>query len=171
MGQEPAAPPQAGQEPDAAQEPKPNGQEPQGFDALPAETQAEIKKLRAEAASHRREALEAKAKAQEFEDRDKSELEKLTGKLTKTEQAKADAEARLLRYEVAQAKEVPAKLVPLLTATSQADLEAQADLILENAAPATEAAPQHDWDAGGRTPVEPQDDMNARMRKALGHST
>lgn len=91
----------------------------------------------------------AEAKLAEREEADKSELEKAQGKLTKAEQAAAEANAKLLRYEVAQEKEIPAKLVPLLTATEKEDLEAQADLILENAK--TDAKP--DFDGGARDPA------------------
>lgn len=84
----------------------------------------------------------------EIEQANASELEKAQGKLSKAEQAAASAEAKLLRYEVANDKEVPAKLVPLLTATTKEDLEAQADLILENAKPANP-----DFDGGTREPT------------------
>lgn len=145
MGQEPAPAPAEGQEPEAT--PTSEGQEPKaeskptGFDALPAETQAEIKKLRAEAAQYR-------TKAQELEDAQKSEIDKALTKAQRAESAKAEAEAKLLRYEVAQEKEVPAKLVPLLTATTREELEAQASLILENAKPATP-----EFDGGAREPA------------------
>lgn len=152
MGQEPEAPekapetPAEGQEPEAPKE----GQELQGKPEGEPETfdKEYVKTLRAEAAKHRKEAQEAKAKAQEYEDAQKSELEKAQGKLTTAEKAKADAEAKLLRYEVAQEKEVPAKLVPLLTASTKDDLEIQADLILENAKPANA-----DFDGGPRDPA------------------
>lgn len=155
---DPESTPQEGEKPNPAPEPKdPPKSEPSGFDALPEETKAEIRKLRAEAASNRKEAQEAKAKVEEFEQANASELEKAQGKLTKAEQAKAEAEAKLLRYEVAQEKEVPAKLVPLLTATTKEDLEAQADLILENAKPASP-----DFDGGAREPApEPKDASEA----------
>lgn len=108
------------------------------------------------------------ARAQELEDAQKTELEKLSSKATKAEQAKAEAEAKLLRYEVAAAKEVPAKLWPLLTATDQEGLEAQADLILENAA----SAPTPSFDGGAREPAPenktPEQEHNDLFLEALG---
>lgn len=164
MGQEPAAEPQAGPEPTPAPEPKVD--EPKGdtktFDS------EYVTKLRNEAAASRKARQELEAKLNEYEERDKSELEKLTGKLTKAEQAKAEADARLLRYEVAQEKEVPAKLVPLLTATDKEGLEAQADLILENAA--KPASP--DFDGGAREaapePKSPELALNDTVLELFG---
>jgi hypothetical protein len=111
-------------------------------------------------------------KARELEDAQKSELEKAQGKLTKAEQAAADANAKLLRFEVAQEKEVPAKLVPLLTAKTKEDLEAQADLILENVK-AGEESP--DFNGGAREPAPdpktPEEAHNETFLQALGLRT
>lgn len=130
--------------------PTSEGQEPQGDDKPETFSRDYVESLRAESAKNRKKAQEAAAKVQEYEDQNKSELEKLAGKLQKAEQAKAEAEASLLRYEVAQEKEVPAKLVPLLTATDREGLESQADLIVENA---KANAPKPEFDGGAREPA------------------
>lgn len=165
MGQEPENAPQEGQEPAPAPEEKPTG-----FDALPAETQAEIRKLRAEAASNRKAAQEAQAKVTEYEEANKSELEKLSSKLAQAEQAKVQTEAKLLRYQVAQEREVPAKLVPLLTGTTKDELEAQAALILDNTKP-----DKPDFDGGARQPApkpkSAEEQHNADVLAMLGLST
>lgn len=109
-----------------------------------------VKQLRSEAARYRKEAQEAKAKAADFEDRDKSELEKLTGKLTKAEQEKADAESRLLRYEIATEKQIPADALDLLTGSTREELEAKADKLLELV---KNKAPAADFDGGARDPA------------------
>ena len=134
----PAEDQQASDAPEATEEPK---QFDEGY----------VKKLRAEAAKYRTEAQEAKAKAQEYEDAQKSELEKAQDKLAATEEAKAQAEATLLRYEVATSKGVPSQLMELLTGSSQEELERQADLILENAK--TADAPQATFEGGPREPA------------------
>lgn len=166
MGQEPTPTPAEGQEPAApseGQEPQGEAPKPSGFDALPPETQAEIKKLRAEAAQYR-------TKAQEYEDAQKSEVQKAETKAQRAEAAKAEAEAKLLRYEVANEKEVPAKLFPLLTASTRDELEAQAALILETAKP---AAP--DFDGGPREPAPeptaPDAQHNELVSALLGRSS
>lgn len=126
-----------------------------------------VKKLRAEAAKHRKEAAEAKAKAQEYEDAQKSELERAQDKLTQLETAKADAEARLLRYEVAAEKNVPGNLMDLLVGDSKEELEAKADLILENVKPAE--APQATFEGGPREPApEPKTADQAHNELIVG---
>ena len=97
----------------------------------------------------KRRAEAAEAKVREYEEANASELEKAQAKVAKAEQAKAEAEARLTRFEVASEKEVPPKLVPLLTATSREELEAQADLIIENA----KTEPDPEFDGGARDPA------------------
>lgn len=153
----PAEDQQASEAPEATEEPK---QFDEGY----------VKKLRAEAAKYRTEAQEAKAKAQEYEDAQKTELERAQDRLTQTEQAKADAEARLLRYEVAAEKQVPAHLLDLLVGDSKEDLEAKADLILENVKPAE--APQATFEGGPREPapqpVEPGAAHNQLIVDLLG---
>lgn len=111
----------------------------------------------------------AAAKLAEIEQANASELEKAQGRATKVEKELAEAQAKLLRHEVAAEKEVPAKLVPLLTATGKEELEAQADLILENAKPASS-----DFGGGAREPAEetltPEQEHNRLFLKALGIS-
>jgi hypothetical protein len=132
--------------------------------------EAYVKQLRGEAASARTARKDLEAKIAEYEERDKSETEKLTGKISKAEQRAADAESKLLRYEVAQEKNVPAKLVPLLTGKTREDLEAQAALILENAKPA-----DPDFDGGIREPAgpakTPEQEHNETFLAALGIPT
>jgi hypothetical protein len=113
MGQEPAAPAE-GQEPQAA-EPKDTPDTQPSASGEPTTFSPEyVKELRSEAARHRKEAQEAKAKAAEYEDRDKSELEKITGKLTKAEERAQAAENTLLRFQVAAEKQLPKELIPRL---------------------------------------------------------
>lgn len=135
------ATPVEGQEPTTVTDP---AGEPKVFDA------DYVRKLRGEAAAHRKEAQEAKARVDEFENAQRSELERATAKTTKAEQRAAQAEAKLLRFEIATEKQVPSKLVPLLTGTTREELEAQAALLLENAKPA-----DPDFDAGARDPAPP----------------
>lgn len=150
----PAEDQQAAEAPEATEEPK-------VFD------EGYVKKLRAEAAKYRTEAQEAKAKAQEYEDAQKSELERAQDKLTQIETAKAEAEARLLRYEVAREKNIQGNLMDLLTGTSKEELEAQADLILENVKPAE--APQATFDGGPRVPApEPKTPDQAHNELIVG---
>lgn len=172
MGQEPEA--QTGQEPDAGKKNE-GGQEPQGatpgsFDSLPPETQAEIKKLRAEAAENRRLAREASAKVEEYESANASELEKAHKAREKAEKEAADSKAKLLRFEVATDKQVPAEAVDLLTGSTREELEAQADKLLALAAKSKSA----DFDGGAREPAPdsrpPEQQHNEAVLALLGVS-
>lgn len=160
MGQEPENTPESGQEPASTDEPVVK----QTFDA------DYVKQLRAEAASHRKEAQEVKQRLQELEDRDASELEKAQNKVTKEAQRAEAAEARLTRYEVAAEKQVPAEAVELLTGSTREELEAQADKILSFAAKPEAPAPE--FDGGAREPapevLTPEQSHNRLFLEQLG---
>ncbi len=107
------------------------------------------------------------AKLEEIENANASELEKAQKKAAEAERIANESTAKLLRFEVANDLEVPAKLVPLLTATDREGLEAQANLILENAKTATP-----NFDGGARKPAEeelsPEEAHNKLFLKAVG---
>jgi hypothetical protein len=166
MGQEPeVTTPQEGQEPAPATEPKEEAKTPT-FDA------DYVKQLRSEAAASRKARQELEAKLNEYEERDKSEVEKLTSKLAKAEQAKAEADARLLRFEVAQTKEVPAEAVDLLSGTTREELEASADKILNLVKSRTDNENEPNFDGGAREPApenkSPEDAHNESVLALLG---
>jgi regulator of protease activity HflC (stomatin/prohibitin superfamily) len=134
-------------------------------------TQAELDRIVAERLGRERQKYEGyedlKAKAQrleELEAQNQSEAQKAQAKADKEAQRAAQAEARLLRYEVATEKEIPVKLVPLLTATTRDELEAQAALILENAKP---ALPEFDGGARETAPT-PKTPEQAHQDVVLG---
>lgn len=84
---------------------------------------------------------EIKAKAEKFdevEESKKSDLDKLTGKLTKAEERAAKAERALLVSEVAREKGVP---VALLTGSTKEELEAAADALIAFRGDKTEEEP------------------------------
>lgn len=164
MGETPETPAE-GQVPDAPESQE--GQEPQDKPQGESKTYDEdyVKQLRSENAKRRIKEQQLEERLEELEGANKSEAEKAQAKATKAEQRAAEAEAKLLRFEVAQEKNVPAKLVPLLTAASREDLEAQADLILENAA---QPAPP-DFDGGARDPApEPKTPQQAHDELVVG---
>lgn len=75
-----------------------------------------------------RQALEVRLK--EFEDRDKTELQRLEERAAAAEKAAADRESALLRYRVATAKNLPADLVDRLKGDTEEELSADADALL-----------------------------------------
>jgi hypothetical protein len=100
------------------------GQEPEKFD------REYVQQLRRENAQARKRAQEAEQRAKEYEDRDKTDQEKLNERATTAEKRAADAETRLLRHEVAAAKNVPANLAKFLTGSTKQELEKAADELL-----------------------------------------
>jgi hypothetical protein len=76
---------------------------------------------------------DAQTRLQELEDRDKSETQKLADRIAQAEKRAADAEANLLRHEVAAAKGVKARW---LSGTTREELEAAADEYLADHPPA-----------------------------------
>lgn len=107
------------------------------------------------------------AKLKEFEDRDKSESEKLADKVAAAEKRADEAEARALRMEVATAKGLNAAQAKRLVGSTKEDLEADADEILEafpakdGATPPPTRKPAADL-KGGSDPTSSDDDVDIR---------
>lgn len=97
-------------------------------------TQADVDRIVGERVRREREKFAdydaLKAKAAEA-DTSKSDLQKLTDRVTAAEKRAADAEAKQLRAEVASAKGLSAAQAKRLTGTSKEELEADADELLE----------------------------------------
>jgi hypothetical protein len=83
--------------------------------------------------------------------------------MTDQPEAASDAEAKLLRYEVALQKGLDARLAERLRGSSREELEADADTL---AALAHRYQAQHapNYDGGVRTPPPRQRDMNDVLR-------
>lgn len=109
---EPADPPEPDGDPDPSGDPEPEP-EPEGADKLGDAGKKALERMKAERAAAKKEAAEAKKaaaealrKVQEFEDRDKSELDKATEKAEKAEARAKAATDRAVKAEVkALAKE------------------------------------------------------------------
>lgn len=101
-------------------------------------------KRRAREAERARKELEAKV--QSFEDRDKSEQEKLAERATRAEAELQAARAETLRLKVAAEAGLPAELQEFLTAADEDGLKAQASKL--KAVAAATAAPRTPADLG-----------------------
>jgi hypothetical protein len=102
----------------AAKQPK-NASEP----TIPPEVERALRKANKEAETLR-------LKLREFEDRDKSEAEKLADRAETAEKRAAEAEQRLLRSEVAAEKGLTAAQARRLVGSTREELEADADDLL-----------------------------------------
>jgi hypothetical protein len=79
-----------------------------------------------------KEAEALRLKLKEIEDRDKSDLDKLKDRATLAEKRAEDAEAKILRLEVAAEKGLTMAQAKRLVGATREDLEADADELLES---------------------------------------
>jgi hypothetical protein len=101
--------------------------EPQGNAASETDWKAEARKWEARAkADH-----DAANKWREFEENQKSEVEKMTDELTRYRTEASEASVKLLRYEIAAQKGIPSEAIELLKGDSREELEAAADKLLD----------------------------------------
>lgn len=174
-GQEPTVNPPDGQEPEGpgGQEPTngertDEGQAPDKFDAK------YVKELRQDAAKTRKALQAAEARLREFEDRDKTELEKLTARADAADQKAADAQRQLLKLEVAAHKQLTADWVDRLRGDTIEELEADADRLLGQIAQQYQPPPARTsaFDGGARQkPAEkrtPEQEHNQFLLGVLG---
>lgn len=136
-----------------------------GQKALAAERKAKSAAERqAKAAQKQIDDLSKKLKA--YEDRDKSESDRLTERATAAEKQAADAQTQLLRYEVAASKKLPSEWAARLQGSTQEELEADADQLLETLAGQQQRqTPSYD---GGVRQTAKQADMNSLIRQQAG---
>jgi len=117
---------------------------------------------------------DAATKLQQFEDRDKTEAQKLTERAEAAERRVAEIEAHAIRLEVAAEKGLTPAQAKRLVGTSRAELEADADELLETfkpAAPAEEPTglPSLDLGTRGTAPLPLNGDpLEQALRKSLG---
>lgn len=127
-----------------------------GGDASKTYDEAYVKKLRDEAAKHRREKAEIAGRLKEYEDQNKTEAERLEERAATAEQRATAAEAASLRLEVALDKAPEGmsivqvrKLAKRLTGATREELEADAEELFSDFAP--------DDDDGQEPPRRPRE--------------
>jgi hypothetical protein len=162
MGQEPATEPAKGEpeapepsKPEANNEPPASGDSPKTFD------ETYVKELRAENAKWRIEAQQRQERLEEYEEQNKSELERAQSKAAKAEGKAQEAEAALLRFQIAAEKQVPGEALDLLSGKTREELEASADKILNLVKNRNENSEKPDFDGGAREPAENTDPVQA----------
>lgn len=111
--------------------PEPTSQPP----APPAPSADDTAAMKAALEKANKEAAAYRHKLKEFEDRDKTDSEKLTERAAAAEHRAAEAEARALRLEVAAAKGLTPSQVKRLVGSTREELEADADELLADFAP------------------------------------
>jgi hypothetical protein len=126
-----------------------------------------LQEERRKARAAERQLTELQQRLKEFEDRDKTEAQKLAEAKQAAEATAKDATTKLLRYEVAAKKKLPAEWAARLQGSTPEELEADADLLLE-ALGAQQQRNTPSYDGGVRKPAAAPTDMNALIRRAAG---
>lgn len=176
-GQEPGSDPSAsgnagGGNPGPGAQPTPTT--PSGGESwltqLPAEAQAEIRRLRSEAGDYRSKAKEFETKVRQFEDRDKTDQQKLEERATTAESKAQAIEAKLQRFEVAAEKGLPSQLAGRLQGSTREELAADADKLMQEFGVGGGSDPSTpSFDAGARRPTGTgPKTMNGLIRQAVG---
>lgn len=114
-------------------------------EAPKADVPPEIKRALAKA---NKEAADLRGKLKEFEDRDKSEAEKVAERAATAEKAASDAAGELLRLKTAIAKEVPAHLLKFVQGGDEAAIEASIEEVLTAFAASKPTGPRPDPSQG-----------------------
>ncbi|MFB7162323.1 hypothetical protein [Streptomyces sp. NPDC056242] len=137
-----------------------------GHKALTAERKARTTAEK-QAKSAQRQLEEMQGRLQAFEDRDKTDAQKLTEAKTAAEKDAQDARSKLMRFEIAAAKKLPAEWAARLQGSTKEDLEADAEALLE-ALGTQQQRNTPSYDGGVRTGAPATTDMNALIRRAAG---
>jgi DNA segregation ATPase FtsK/SpoIIIE-like protein len=119
--------------PDPDPDPTPDPDDHPDPDPDPPNHEAEARKWKALARKHEKQAKANATKAtklDELEEASKTEIQKAADKAALSEKRATEAELKATRFEVAQGKEVPAKLMKFLTGSSKEELEESADELL-----------------------------------------
>ncbi|MFJ7176412.1 hypothetical protein ACIQXA_08390 [Streptomyces massasporeus] len=103
-------------------------------------------------------------KLQAFEDRDKTEAQKLAEAKAAAESEAATAKQELLRYRVAAKKKLPAELAARLRGATEEEMETDAESLLEVLGQRSTPS----YDGGVRKPAPAPTDMNALIRSKAG---
>lgn len=123
----------------------------------PDAVKAAIQRERDAAKAARHDAENLRNKLKEYEDRDKSESEKLAERIAETERVAAEATARNLRYEVAAARGLDLKAASFLVGNTREEIEAKADELTQMLA-AKQSQQVPSFDGGARPAVAPPSD-------------
>lgn len=150
-------------EPENSDPPKdePETEPPKNETEVPAEVSRALKKANKEAETFR-------LKLKEYEDRDKSEAEKVTDRLKEAEAKASVAEQRYLRASVGADKGLPRPMWDRLQGSTEEEMATDADSLLAVLAPRNGTG---SFDAGPKGEAsKPDADMSALIRKAAGRA-
>lgn len=128
-----------------------------------------VRKLREEAARHRREAREAQARAAEYENQNKTEAQRLEDRATGAESRAVAAERELARTKVALRKGLTEAQAKRLIGDTEEELEADADELLatfqtdDDGQDPLRRTPRERLRPGATPPAEPEETDPAKL--------
>lgn len=167
MADDTAGPAATADEPDDTTTTTDDGGGDGGGEGLSDEVKAILAKERKAAREADKRAKSAEARIKEFEDKDKSESEKLAEKAALAEKDAADARTELLRLKVGGKKGLAPELAERLVGSTEEEMAADADRLLE----AIKAKPAAgSFDGGARSPAPGGRSMNDLIRQAAGRT-
>jgi hypothetical protein len=167
---EPADPPEPDGDPDPSGDPEP---EPEGADKLGDAGKKALDRMKAERAAAKKEAAEARKRADElarkvadFEDRDKSELEKVTHRAERLAEQAAKATQRAVFLDLATYSSDDGDIdTEAITADLESLLERKPHLRRQAAEPPKKKAPKPDPGQGPRPNEQPTDFRTASRQE------
>lgn len=107
----------------------------------------DVDAMRRALAKANKEAEKTRLKLKEYEDRDKSETEKLAERTRDLESTLTSAQATATRYEIALDKGIPKSIASRLQGATREEMEADADELLKTLGDAGKKAPSFDGGA------------------------
>lgn len=156
---------------DPKPEPTPDPEPAKDSDALGDAGKKALDAERREKRAAEKRASELEARLKEFEDRDKTETQKLAERAEAAEKRAAELEAQAIRLEVASEKGLTPAQAKRLVGTTREELEADADELLSTFKPAEPGTPPS-LDLGQKPPAKRESTPGlGRLRDAYASST
>ncbi len=150
-----------------------SGEEQQPTEAKPTETVEFWKQKAREQEKRAKENAAAASRLAEYEDRDKTEAQRLAERAEAAEKRAAEVEGRALRLEIAAEKGLTPAQAKRLVGSTREELESDADDLLENFKPSNGAQEEAtarvaaDLDLGSRGTTAAKGDPGADFAKFL----
>jgi len=137
-----------------------------GENELPEGVRKVLEKERKAARDAEKRAKAAEAKAQEYENANKTEAERVAERASSAEKAATQSEQKYLRLKIGTSKGLPADLAERLQGSSEEEMTADADTLLAGLKASQE--PSAGSFGGGARQSAPAGDMDTAIRRAAG---
>ena len=154
---------------DAQDAPDPTTEPQTAFDSLPSGWQAEIKRLRGEAAEHRRRIKDLEPEVDRLREAQMTEQQRIETRASQAEERASRAERQVAQYAAAAKAGLPLDLAARLQGNTAEELDADAEQLKNLLGGNGQQRFEGRVNGGARAPV-PANDMNSLIRQAAGIS-